>query len=301
MSKYTCVVSVPGHAMYLEEQIKAAQSAAARLGVELEVLNAEMDPVLQSQQLLGFVQSRDEKPDAILVEPVSAVGLPRVAEAAVAAGIAWAVSNAQVDYISSLRKKAKVPVFLISQDHVEVGRIQARQVAALVPEGGGVLYLRGPQMSSIAQRRFEGIDGGKPKNIDLKSIKVQGSAADSATASVCSWLKLSMGKPDSTQLIVAQNADFILGARKAFETNTSEPDRSKWLAIPCVGAGLPAQMNPLVEKGLLRAAVLTSLTMDVAIDMLVRGLAQKTQPREFTYVEAHSYPTVEELAKKRSR
>jgi len=287
--------------MYLEEQIKAAHSAAARLGVELEVLNAEMDPVLQSQQLLGFVQSRDEKPEAILVEPVSAVGLPRVAEAAVAAGIAWAVSNAQVDYISALRKKAKVPVFLISQDHVEIGRIQARQIGALLPEGGGVLYLRGPQMSSIAQRRFEGIDGGKPKNVDLKSIKVQGSAAENATAAVCSWLNLSMGKPDATQLIVAQNADFILGARKAFETNTNEADRAKWLKILCLGAGLPVQMTPLVDKGVLRAAVLTSLTMDVALDMLMRGLAQKTQPREYTYVEAHSYPTIEELAKKQRR
>jgi ABC-type sugar transport system substrate-binding protein len=301
VNKYKCVVSVPGHAMYLEEQIKAVNSAAARLGTSLEILNAEMDPVLQSQQLLQFVQSRTEKPNAILVEPVSAVGLPRVAEAAVAADVAWAVSNAQVDYISMLRKKARVPVFLISQDHVEVGRIQARQVAALLPEGGGVLYLRGPAMSSIAQRRFEGLDGGKPKNIELKSIKVQGSTAENATAAVCSWLNLSMGKPGATQLIVAQNADFILGARRAFETNTLEPDRSKWLAIPCLGVGLPIQMNPLVDTGLLRAAVLTSLTMDVALDMLVRGLAQHIQPREFTYVEAHSYPNLDDLAKKRRR
>jgi ABC-type sugar transport system substrate-binding protein len=301
VTKYKCVVSVPGHAMYLEEQIKAAHSAAARLGAELEVLNAEMDPVLQSQQLLNLVQSRTEKPDAILVEPVSAVGLPRVAEAAVAAGVAWAVSNALVDYISALRRKAKVPVFLISQDHVEIGRIQARQVAALLPEGGTVLYLRGPAMSSIAQRRFEGLDGAKPRNIELKSIKVQGSTAENATAAVCSWLSLSMGKPEAIRLIVAQNADFILGARKAFEKSTSEPDRSKWLAIRCLGVGLPVQMNPLVEKGLLRAAVLTSLTMDVALDMLVRSLAQHTQPREYTYVDAHSHPPIEELAKKRLR
>jgi ABC-type sugar transport system substrate-binding protein len=287
--------------MYLEEQVKAANAAGARLGVELEVLSADMDPVLQSQQLLGFVQSRSEKPDAILVEPVSAVGLPRVAEAAVAAHIAWVVSNAQVDYISALRKKAKVPVFLISQDHVEIGRLQARQIAALLPEGGGVLYLRGPAMSSIAQRRFEGIDGGKPRNVELKSIKVQGSGAESATTAICSWLSLSMGKPEATQLIVAQNADFILGARKAFETNTSERDRSKWLKIPCVGAGLPVQMTPLVEQGVLRAAVLTSLTMDAALDMLVRALTQRTQPREATYVEAHSYPALDDLVKKRAR
>ena len=299
MKKWKCVLSIPGDNIYLREQTVAAKAAAERHNVELQVLNAEMDPVNQGQQLLKFVQSPAEsRPDGILLEPVSAQGLPRVAEAAVAAGIGWVVSNAQVDYLGTLRKKAKVPVFLVSQDHMDVGRIQGRQIAAMLPEGGTILYLRGPSMSSVASRRFEGLDAGKPKNIEVKSLKVQGSTSESAYTSVCSWLSLSTVRPEGTRLIVSQNADFIFGARKAFETNAPEGDRAKWLALPCAGVGIPSQIKPLVDQGILRAAVLTSLTMDTALAMLVQALRDGTQPREQTFVEARSYPSLEELTKK---
>ncbi|MGD0957041.1 MAG: substrate-binding domain-containing protein [Candidatus Acidiferrales bacterium] len=300
MKKWKCVVSFPGDSMYLRLQEAAAKATAERLGVELHVVSAEMDPVLQSQQLLGFAQSRTERPDGILLEPVSAAGLPRVAEAAVAAGIGWVVSNAQVEYLETLRKIAKVPVFAVSQDHVEVGRIQGRQVGAMFPEGGTVLYLRGPAMSSLASRRFEGLDGGKPRNVEVKSLKVQGSTADNAYNAVCSWLSLSTGKPEGTQIIMSQNVDFIFGARKAFEKNTAEPERTKWLALPCAGVGVRSQIKPLVDQGVLRAAVETSLTMDTALEMLVQAMKTGSQPREKTFVEAQSYPSLEELAKKRS-
>jgi ribose transport system substrate-binding protein len=300
VKKRRCVLSLPGDNMYLREQTLVAKATADRLGVELQVVNAEMDPVLQSQQLLKFVQAQPEqRPDGILIEPVSATGLPRVAEAAVAAGIAWVVSNAYVDYLGTLRANSNIPVFLVSQDHVDVGRIQGRQIGAMLPEGGTVLYLRGPAMSSLASRRFEGLESAKPKNVEVKSLKVQGSTAEGAYHAVSSWLNLSTGKPEGTHLIFSQNADFILGARKAFETNAAATERKKWLALPCAGVGIPAQIKPLVDQGVLRAAVMTSLTMDTAIEMLVQTMTQKSQPREQTFVEAHSYPNLEDLARRR--
>ncbi len=286
--------------MYLREQEVAAKATADRLGVELQVVNAEMDSMAQSQQLLGFVQSRTApRPDAILIEPVSESGLPSVAEAAVAAGIGWVVSNAQVEYVGRLRRNAKVPVFLVSQDHVEVGRIQGRQIGAILPEGGSVLYLRGPAMNSLASRRFEGLQSAKPQNVDVKSVKVQATAESSFDA-VCSWLSYARVRPEGTQMIVSQNADFILGARKAFETNTAEPERTKWLVLPCAGAGVTSQIRPLVDRGVLRAAVLTPLTMDTALEMLVQAMKVGSQPQEKTFVEAHSYPNIEELEKRRN-
>ncbi len=301
MKKLNCVLSIPGDAIYLREQVAIAKTTADRLGVELQVVDAEMDPVNQGQQLLKFVQApAAERPQGILLEPVSAAGLPRVAEAAVAAGIGWLVSNAQVDYLGTLRRNAKAPVFQVSQDHVEVGRIQGRQMGAILPEGGTVLYLRGPSMSSIASRRFEGLDSAKPKNVDVKSVKVQGSSAESAYTAVCSWLNLSTVKPEGTRVIASQNADFIFGARKAFET-AKDAERKKWLALPCAGVGIPKQIKPLVDQGVFRAAVLTSLTMDIALEMLVRGMKEGSQPPEKTFVEAQSYPSLEELAKKRYR
>lgn len=298
MKPWRFVLAIPGDALYLREQTAAAKAMAGRLGVQLEVVSAEMDAVTQGQQVLQFVQAPPgSRPDGILLEPVSAAGLPRVAEAAVAAGIGWAVSNAQVEYLPALRKSAKTPVFLVSQDHVEIGRIQGRQIAAMLPEGGSILYLRGPGMSSVASKRFEGLESAKPPNVELKILKVQGSTAENAYSSVGSWLNLATVRPDALQLIVSQNADFIFGARKAFEANSSDSARTKWLSLPCAGVGVPTQAKPLVDQGALCAAVLTSVTLDRALEMLVQGMKTGAQPREQTFVEAHSYPSFDELAK----
>ncbi|HEV8494418.1 MAG TPA: substrate-binding domain-containing protein, partial [Candidatus Angelobacter sp.] len=91
MKKLSIVISLPGENNYLREQEAAAKTTAQRLGLDLRIINAKSDPVTQSQQLLEIVQATSARPDAIVVEPVNNQGLPRVAEAAVAAGIGWVV------------------------------------------------------------------------------------------------------------------------------------------------------------------------------------------------------------------
>jgi ABC-type sugar transport system substrate-binding protein len=258
-----------------------------------------MDPVAQGQQLLSVIQSpTSSRPDGIILEPVSAAGSPRVAEAAVAAGIAWVVSNAQVDYIGALRESAKVPVFTVSQDHMEVGRIQGRQIGAILPQGGSVLYLRGPAMSWWASTRFEGLERAKPRNVKVKALKAVGASSENACDALRSWLSLTNSRSEGTQLIVSQNADFLVGATKAFQTSTSEPERSKWLVVPRTGVGILNRSKPAVDQGQWCAAVVTSLTMDKALEMLARAITNGVQPPEQTLVEASSYPSLEDLAKK---
>jgi len=57
-------------------------------------------------------------------------------------------------------------------------------------------------------------------------------------------------------------------------------------------------MKTLVDPGTRSAAVLTSLTMDRPMEMLVKGKKDGSQPPEQTYVGAESYPSVEELVNK---
>ena len=186
---------------------------ALRLNVDLEVMNAKSDPVVQSQQLLELIQSSSGPPDAVLVEPVNNQGLPRVAEAAVAAGVGWVISNARVDYLEPLRKIAKAPLFTVSQDHMEIGRMQGRQIAAFLPGGGSILYLRGPVTNFLASQRSEGMESVTPQNIHVKTLKIQWTE-ESAYNSVCSWLNLSTVRAADTDLISSQNTDFILAAKK---------------------------------------------------------------------------------------
>src|SRR6266566_3356163 len=115
---------------YQIEQAAAASEAAGRLGVDIDLLYAENDAIVQSQQLLKIIQSHpDSHPDGIIFEPVGGTAMPQVARAAAAAGIAWVVLNREVDYISDLRRNYKVPIFSISSDHEEIGRIQGRQIS----------------------------------------------------------------------------------------------------------------------------------------------------------------------------
>jgi hypothetical protein len=78
---------------------------------------------------LRFIVSRITKDNDYQLEQAA------VAQAAVTAKVGWAVLNREADYIPKLRSTAGVPVFLISSDHREIGRIQGRQFAAMLPKG----------------------------------------------------------------------------------------------------------------------------------------------------------------------
>jgi len=72
----------------------------------------------------------------------------------------------------------------------------------------------------------------------------------------------------------------------------------KWLALPRTGVGVAARSKPPVDQGVLSAAVVTSLTMDKAVEMLARAMKDGSQLPEHTFVEAYSYPSLEELTRK---
>ncbi len=155
---------------YQVEQAAAAEEAAQRLGVSLRIIYADNDAITQSQQLLQIIQSHsDSHPDGIIFEPVGGTALPQVARAAAAAGIGWVVLNRDVDYIPELRKSYRVPMFAITSDHEEIGRIQGRQFGALIPRGGSVLYIQGPSESLAAKQRTTGMYETKPAEVQVKS------------------------------------------------------------------------------------------------------------------------------------
>ena len=101
-----------------------AEHTANRLGLEVEIVYAENDAVLQNQQLLRIIQSSASLIAGIIFEPVGATGLPQVAKAAVATGVGWVVLNRTVDYLSDLRRSYRIPIFSIRFDNEEIGRIR---------------------------------------------------------------------------------------------------------------------------------------------------------------------------------
>src|SRR5262249_40746952 len=157
---------------YQIEQANSTEEAARRLGVTTQVIYAGNDAITQSTQLLQAIQAPpQERPDAILFEPVGSTALPQVARAAINAGIGWAVLNREANYVSDLRLMKKAPIFTISADHIEIGRIQGRQSAALLPKGGSILYVQGPSENSAAKDRTAGMMETKPNKIKSLALK----------------------------------------------------------------------------------------------------------------------------------
>jgi ABC-type sugar transport system substrate-binding protein len=279
---------------YQREQLAAAEKAAHRYGVAIKTIYANNDVFDQSQQLLEIIQSKGGRPDAIIVEPVSGTGLPRVAEAAVFAGIGWVVLNCDVDYIGKLRGRAKAPVFAISSDHVEIGRIQGRQFSALLPSGGSLLYIQGPATSLASKQRTTGMEQTKPAGIQVRTIRGQWTE-ESASQAVTAWLRLATARDSQLDLIAAQDDSMAIGARKTLAKQTGALE-TKWLNLPFTGVdGLPKEGQEWVKQRLLAATVIVPANAGSAVELLVSELQGGLKAPERTLTVPQSFPPLEQL------
>ena len=284
---------------YQIEQAQSAGEAARKLGVDAQIVYADNDAITQSTQILKVIQADEiERPDAIVFEPVGGTALPQVARAAASAAIGWAVLNRDANYIPELRKSSAAPVFAVSSDHVEIGRIQGRQFAALLPHGGAILYIQGPAENSAAKDRTAGMQETKPSNIHVTMLRAQWTEESSQRA-VRSWLKLTTSQRAAIDLIAAQDDSMALGARKAFEEVANELDRERWLKLPFAGCdGLPKTGQAWVRSGILAATVFVPPNAGQALEMLVDALQRGKQPPERALTVPVSIPALEELKRR---
>jgi len=282
---------------YQRQQAAGAHEAALRLGVDLETLFAANDAIHQSQQLLDVIQARNGGVNGILVEPASRTAFPKVAEAAVKAGIGWVVLNGEADYLPELRSSSSVPVFAVSADNHEIGRIQGRQLAALLPAGGSVVYLQGPSLSTVTEQRAAGMRETKPDNIKARVLKSANWTEEAGFHAVASWLRLSTSAREQVNLVQAQNDSLALGARRAMEGSASGQELKS--NLPFLGVdGLEQTGQAWVRQGLLTATIVVPATTSNALDMLVASLDRGISPAERTLVESKSFPSRQELTSK---
>jgi len=283
---------------YQIEQASSAESAAAKLSVELQIVYADNDAINQSTQILNAVQAAAAlRPHAVVFEPVGGTALPQVARAAVTAGIGWVILNREATYVSELRKTSTAPIFSLSSDHVEIGRIQGRQFAALLPQGGSVLYIQGPTENSAAKERTAGMQQTKPSNVQVALLKGQWTE-ESAQKAIRSWLKLSTSQRAAIDLIAAQDDSMAVGARKAFQ-ELPESDRERWLKLPFLGCdGLPKTGQAWVTSGLLAATVFVPPNAGQAVEMLVDAMQKKKPLPESALTVPISIPSLVDLKKR---
>jgi ABC-type sugar transport system substrate-binding protein len=277
---------------YQAEQAVAVTDMAARLGVRIQIIYADNDAVNQTQQLIKIIQDPIQRPSAILVEPVG-TGMPQVAKAAVGAGIGWGIINSDPDYISELRRSGEVPVFSVSTDQSEVGRIQGKQLGTLVPEGN-VLYIEGPFNSTATQHRTKGMLSTKPTAVELKMLKGDWTER-SAHQAAKSWLSLGSSRQLQIRAVICQNDAMAMGARKAF-IGLTEKDREQWLNTPFTGCdGVTKTGQDWVRRGLLKATIITAPAAGIALEILAKAVNAAAMPPDRTLIPPKSFPAIEEL------
>jgi ABC-type sugar transport system substrate-binding protein len=276
---------------YQLEQAASARRVVAGLPVELQILFANNDTITQSTQILRAIQGEAaQRPDAVIFEPVGGTALPQVARAACNAGIGWGVLNNLPDYLDELRKTSRAPVFCVSTDQEEIGRIQGRQFAALLPRGGNVLYVQGPSEHFAAKQRTSGMQSVLPSNIRISGLRANWTE-EGAARSVSSWLKLTAANKLRVDLVAAQNDSMAVAARKVLEAVSDVTERERWMSCAFTGSdGLEKTGQTWVREGVLTATVVMPVSASHAIKLMADSLGKPDQVQERNWLTPESFP-----------
>lgn len=267
-------------------QRQDAEAAATRHGFEADLQFAEGDALSQFQQLFSVIHGpEDHRPLAIVVEPVSVHGLERLARSAGRAGIGFAALNASLGFLEALREEfPELPFFAVATDQVEIGKIQGRQLRALLPDGGTVLYVEGPSSSTAAAERLQGTNE-VIAGAGFELIVVDGDWSESvAERAVQSWRRLSSAR--DVDAVVSQDDTMARGARRAL-AQSGQRD------VPTLGVdGLPNLGLAMVDAGELAGTVVMPSNSGPAIDALAEWQRSGTLPPPRLTLHCEPYPAL---------
>jgi ABC-type sugar transport system substrate-binding protein len=150
-------------------------------------------------------------------------------------------------------------LFSVSADQTEIGRIQARQFAAVLPGGGNLLYVQGRENSFATRYRTKGLLEELPRtpNVKLKGYRVYGDwSPASVRPAVDHWSGLG-GKLEWIDAAGAQSDDMALAL--------SDLVRERGRAIPVIGVDGMDTGKRGVDNGRLAATVVQPLGVGHAL------------------------------------
>jgi ABC-type sugar transport system substrate-binding protein len=159
-----------------------------------------------------------------------------------------------------------------------------------------VLLLQGPLDSPTATARFKGLEEGLAgSSVTLKKVLNGDWTTASAEAAVTSWVRLKSTEGIAIDLVGSQNDSMATGAQKAIREL-----RKEWARVPFTGCdGLPEGGRRMVDTLQLASTILKPTTAGPAVELVARALRGQPVPLELV-LEPRSYPTIEQLAKRRA-
>jgi ABC-type sugar transport system substrate-binding protein len=282
---------------YQELLREDCHATAQRCDLSVRSLHGQSDADRQLHQIQECLNEPESaRPSAILVFPVGDVGLRPLAYEAARLGIGWVTLNRTCDFMPELRREyPNLPLFCVSPDQRRVGRIQGKQMKALLPRGGKVVYIQGPAANSSAQLRLAGVQD-EIEGSNLVLIPYLGDwsfagGADEATR----WLQtVPSNRPLYDCLVAAQNDAMAMGARTVVKR--AAITRTELGTLHITGCdGTPTYGQRLVNEKQLTATVLVPSTSGQAVELVAAVLRGARPPTRDLSPDVSSFPAIEQL------
>lgn len=236
---------------YGTNYLKAMNAAAADMGVNLTITNAQYDSAKQANECSVAIAS---KPDGIILWPAAVDTIRPCLEAAKAAGIPVNASNSDV-----LPEDKGLIGTYTGPSNDEVGGAAAKLIGdVLGDKGGNIIIIQGLSGNSTAIDRETGFRDELAKSYpNIKVIGQQpGNWAKDVALTVTSELLTSLGEKN-IDAIYAVDDTMAAGAIEAMQNRGIDPT-----TIPVVGTGNTELGQPNVLSGKQYATLFQSPVWD---------------------------------------
>lgn len=268
---------------------------AKRHGFDLVIESAQNDPLRQADQVRAAINNgAATKLAGILVSVVRDDVMPDLARESAKAGIDFALLN-EGAYIDELRAEQPTwPVFVVTPDQTDIGRIQGRQVRALVGDAGSILCVTGPMSTVMAQQRLAGLKevlGEKFSVIELNADWT----SERARMVVERWANELPADAQLPAMFVAHNDEMALGVRQALRDFSSRRDvpLDNLFITGCDGSQTFGQR--LVREGRIKCTVIMPPASGAAIELIAKHRSKNELPAVRMVQPVASFPALTAL------
>lgn len=275
---------------------RAAEKAARQFGFDLRVFFADDNPKKQQDDMFNaaFGKNDIDRPHAIIAS-LAKYGMhaDAVMQAAAERGTHVIYVNHVSPKLAEMQQRflganKKALVAFVGPDQYKAGCIQGEQLLRLMPQGGEVLYITGPNQAFAAAERKRGImeiiENAKKSGTQFKITEREGDwkleTAKTQTLNGLNWLRYSSG--DIKLCVVAQSDPMGKGAHEALieldrqlGSSGSESDRERQkrlnlTKVPVLGIdGLEYGMR-WVNEGILQGTVAMQSCTSEALELIDR-------------------------------
>ncbi len=282
---------------YQARLAEEAVRVGTEVGFSVRVLAAGNDAGKQSAQVAeALARAETDGLAAVLVSPVRDDALAEVARQTAAVGVGWVLLNREASYLPALRAEFPgVPIFGVTPDQSQIGRIQAEQLHLLLPDGGTILCVTGLARTSSSQRRLQALRTDLGANNYRLTVVDSDWTVEGARLLLDRWLE-EASLEALPQVVCAQNDEMALGARQALRDVASRRDLPHLAALPIIGCdGSAALGQRMVLQRRIWATIMVPSAAGPALQWLARARDGTGEPPAHLTLSVASFPELAQL------